>query len=141
MLGGVEIPFARGLLGHSDADVVVHAVMDALLGAAGCGDIGRHFPPTDLAYRGARSLDLLARVCDLLAGQGWRPAYVDVVVMAEAPHLAPHVSRMQTALSPVLGLATRSVNIKATTLEGMGPIGREEGIAAQAVATLSLIHI
>ncbi len=136
MLGGVEVPSSRGLLGHSDADVVVHAVMDALLGAAGCGDIGRHFPPTDPAYRGARSLDLLARVCDLLAGQGWRPAYVDVVVMAEAPQLAPHVSSMQAAMSPVLGLARGSVNIKATTLEGMGPIGREEGIAAQAVATL-----
>jgi len=136
MLGGVEVPFTKGLLGHSDADVVVHAVMDALLGAAGCGDIGRHFPPTDPAYRGARSLDLLARVCDLLAGQGWRAAYVDVVVMAEAPHLAPHVSRMQAAMSQVLGLTTSCVNIKATTLEGMGPIGREEGISAQAVATL-----
>jgi len=141
VLGGVEIPFTRGLLGHSDADVVVHAVMDALLGAAGCGDIGRHFPPTDSAYRGARSLDLLARVCDLLAGQGWRPAYVDVVVMAEAPHLTPHVSRMQAAMSPVLGLATGSINIKATTLEGMGPIGREEGIAAQAVATLEAVPV
>ena len=85
VLGGIEIPFTRGLLGHSDADVVVHAVMDALLGAAGCGDIGRHFPPTDPAYRGARSLDLLGRVCNVLAGQGWRAAYVDVVVMAEAP--------------------------------------------------------
>ena len=141
MLGGVEIAFTRGLLGHSDADVVVHAVMDALLGAAGCGDIGRHFPPTDPAYRDACSLDLLAQVCDLLAGQGWRPAYVDVVVMAEAPHLAPYVSRMQGAMSSVLGLPIGSVNIKATTLEGMGPIGREEGIAAQAVATLEALPV
>jgi 2-C-methyl-D-erythritol 2,4-cyclodiphosphate synthase len=139
-LGGVEIPFSRGLLGHSDADVVVHAVMDALLGAAGCGDIGRHFPPTDPAYRDARSLDLLTRVCDLLTAQGWRPAYVDVVVMAEVPRLAPHVERMQVAMSHVLGLAPGAINIKATTLEGMGPIGREEGIAAQAIATVEALR-
>lgn len=136
VLGGVEIPFDRGLAGHSDADVVVHAIMDALLGAGGCGDIGTHFPPDDPAYRGARSLDLLARVRDLLAERGWRAAHVDVVVLAERPRLAPHVLAMRAAVASVLRLDPDRVSIKATTLEGMGALGREEGIAAQAVASL-----
>ncbi len=136
ILGGVEVPAPRGLLGHSDADVVVHAVMDALLGAAGCGDIGQQFPAEDPAYEGARSLTLLARVRDLLAARGWRPAHIDVVVMAEAPRLSPHVPAMRAAMAGVLGVSEAQVNVKATTVEGMGAIGREEGIAAQAVASL-----
>lgn len=137
VLGGVAIPHPRGLLGHSDADVIAHAVMDALLGAAGCGDIGQHFPPTDPAYRGASSMRLLAQVRDLIAHRGWRPAHVDVVVMAEAPLLAPHVPAMRATMAEVLGLPPESVNVKATTTEGMGAVGREEGIAAHAVASLT----
>ncbi len=139
VLGGVEIPAPRGLAGHSDADVVVHAVMDALLGAAGCGDIGRHFPPDDPRYAGARSLVLLSRVRDLLAARGWRAAHVDVTVMAEAPRLAPHAPAMREAIAGTLGVGEDRVNVKATTLEGMGAIGRAEGIAAQAVASLEAL--
>ncbi|HKV44463.1 MAG TPA: 2-C-methyl-D-erythritol 4-phosphate cytidylyltransferase [bacterium] len=139
VLGGVEIPHPRGLLGHSDADVIVHAVMDALLGAAGCGDIGHHFPPTDPTYRDANSLALLAKVRTLLRGAGWRPVHVDVVVLAEAPRLAPHVPAMRTAIGGVLDLPAGSVNVKATTMEGLGAIGREEGIAAQAVASVEAL--
>jgi 2-C-methyl-D-erythritol 4-phosphate cytidylyltransferase/2-C-methyl-D-erythritol 2,4-cyclodiphosphate synthase len=135
-LGGVEIPARRGLTGHSDADVVLHAVMDALLGAAGLGDIGAHFPPDDPGYAGASSLALLGKVRDLLASRGWNVAHVDVTVMAEEPRLAPYVAEMRGAIAAVLRLADDSVNIKATTLEGMGPLGRGEGIAAQAVASL-----
>lgn len=137
VLGGVDVPHALGLLGHSDADVIAHAVMDAVLGAAGCGDIGHHFPPTNPAYRGANSMVLLGRVRDLVAERGWRPVHVDVVVMAEAPRLAPHVPAMRAAMAEALRLPVESVNVKATTAEGMGAIGREEGIAAHAVASLT----
>jgi len=137
ILGGVEIPWPRGLAGWSDADVVVHAIMDALLGAASCGDIGQHFPPGDPAYARADSLGLLGRVRDLLATRGWRAAHIDVVVMVEAPRLAPHMPAMRALIAGVLGLDEDAVNLKATTLEGMGALGREEGIAAQAVATLA----
>jgi len=137
VLGGVHVPWPRGLAGWSDADVVVHAIMDALLGAAGCGDIGRHFPPNDPAYDGADSLELLARVRDLLAARGWRAGHVDVVVLAEAPRLAPHAPAMRAAIGGVLALEEDAVNLKATTLEGMGALGREEGIAAQAVASVT----
>jgi 2-C-methyl-D-erythritol 4-phosphate cytidylyltransferase / 2-C-methyl-D-erythritol 2,4-cyclodiphosphate synthase len=136
VLGGVAIDHPRGLLGHSDADVVAHAVMDALLGAAGCGDIGRHFPPTDPGYAGANSLLLLRRVREMIGQRGWRPAQVDVVVMAEAPHLAPHVPAMREALAAALDVSPENVNVKATTLEGMGAFGREEGIGAHAVASV-----
>lgn len=140
VLGGVTIPSPRGLEGHSDADVIAHAVMDALLGAAGCGDIGRLFPSTDPAYRGADSMRLLARVRDLLAEHGWRAGHVDVVVMAEAPRLAPHADAMRRAMAQALGTDPSRISIKATTLEGMGAIGREEGIAAQAVASLEPVR-
>jgi len=140
ILGGVEIPHPRGLAGWSDADVVLHAIMDALLGAAGCADIGHQFPPGDPAYAGARSLDLLARVRALLTEHRWRAAQVDAVVMAEAPRLAPYIGAMRDAIAGVLSLPSDAVNVKATTLEGMGALGREEGIAAQAVATLEALR-
>jgi 2-C-methyl-D-erythritol 4-phosphate cytidylyltransferase/2-C-methyl-D-erythritol 2,4-cyclodiphosphate synthase len=136
VLGGVTIPFPRGLDGHSDADVIAHAVMDALLGAAGRGDIGALFPPGDPAYRGADSMRLLGTVRALLAEHGWRAAHIDVVVMAEAPRLAPHAEAMRAAMARALDTEPGRISIKATTLEGMGAIGREEGIAAQAVASL-----
>jgi len=139
ILGGVEIPAPRGLAGHSDADVIVHAVMDALLGAAGCGDIGRHFPPDDPAYAGVRSLVLLSRVRAILAAHGWRAAHVDVMVLAQAPRLAPYVPAIRAAPAGGLGVDEDHGNVTATTLEGMGAIGREEGIAAQAVASLDVL--
>jgi len=135
-VGGVEIPWPRGLAGHSDADVLAHAIMDALLGAAGLGDLGRHFPPGDPAFRGADSIELLRRVTAMAAGAGWRVVHVDSTVLAEAPRLAPYIPQMQERLAAALGVDCSAVNIKATTTEGMGAIGRGEGIAAHAVATL-----
>jgi len=135
-VGGVEIPWPRGLAGHSDADVLAHAIMDALLGAAGLGDLGRHFPPGDPAFRGADSIELLRRVTAMAAGAGWRVVHVDSTVLAEAPRLAPYIPQMQERLAAALGVDSSAVNIKATTTEGMGAIGRGEGIAAHAVATL-----
>ena len=135
-VGGVEIPWPRGLAGHSDADVLAHAIMDALLGAAGLGDLGRHFPPGDPAFRGADSIELLRRVAAMAAGAGWRVVHVDSTVLAEAPRLAPYIPQMQERLAAALGVDCSAVNIKATTTEGMGAIGRGEGIAAHAVATL-----
>jgi 2-C-methyl-D-erythritol 2,4-cyclodiphosphate synthase len=137
VLGGVAIPFERGLLGHSDADVVVHAAIDALLGAAALGDVGVHFPPSDPAYRDSDSRELLARVRDLLARHGWRPVNLDCTVVAEAPRLAPHVRAMREALSEALGLPPEQVSVKATTNEGLGFTGRGEGIAAIAVALVA----
>ena len=135
-LGGVEIPSARGLTGHSDADVLTHAIMDALLGAAGLGDIGQLFPPGDPAYRDADSLMLLRQVTDMVTVAGWRVAHVDSVVMAEAPRLAPYIAQMRQRLAQAMTIDPAAVSIKATTTEGMGAIGRGEGISAQAVATL-----
>lgn len=136
-LGGVEIPSPRGLAGHSDADVIVHAVMDALLGAAAMGDIGTHFPPDDPAYRGADSVALLRRVGAMLAASGWTVAHVDVAVLAEAPRLAPYLPRMRGRIGDALAIDAAAVSIKATSTEGMGAIGRGEGIAAYAVATIT----
>lgn len=135
-LGGVEISFPRGLAGHSDADVLTHSIMDAVLGAAGLGDIGTHFPPADPAYGGADSVELLRRVAAMVIHAGWRVAHVDSVVLAEAPPLAPHITEMRARLAAALGIEPPAVSIKATTTEGMGAIGRGEGIAAHAVATL-----
>lgn len=135
-LGGVEIPSPRGLAGHSDADVLAHAIIDALLGGAGLGDIGRHFPPSDPAYKDADSIELLRRAAALAADAGWRVLHVDSTVLAEAPRLAPYISTMQERLAAAIGVESSAVNIKATTTEGMGAIGRGEGIAAHAVATL-----
>lgn len=136
-LGGVEIPSPRGLAGHSDADALTHAVMDALLGAAGLGDIGAHFPPGDPAYKDADSIELLRRVAGKVGAAGWRVVHVDSVVLAESPRLAPYLAAMQQRLAAAMGIEPSAISIKATTNEGMGAIGRGEGIAAHAVATLT----
>jgi len=134
IIGGVEIPYDKGLAGHSDADVLIHAVCDALLGAAGLGDIGRHFPDTDPKYRGADSQVLLAEVAAKVDAAGWRIANVDATIIAQAPRMAPHIPAMQAILSRCLGEAP--VNVKAKTMEKLGAIGRGEGIAAEAIALL-----
>lgn len=136
ILGGVEIPHERGLGGHSDADAVAHAVTDALLGAAGLGDIGRHFPPSDPAWKDADSMDLLARALRVLEASNFQVVNVDVTVVAEAPRIGPHAAAMQARLAQVLGIAPDQVSVKGKTNEGMGWIGRGEGIAAFAVALL-----
>ncbi len=134
MLGGVEIDHDRGLLGHSDADVLLHAIMDAVLGATGLGDIGQHFPPSEERWRDASSLDLLAWVAGLIAQHGWRTVNVDATLVAERPRLAPHVPAMRERIAAGLGVAVDAVGIKATTNERLGALGREEGMAALAVA-------
>lgn len=136
VLGGVRLSDRGGLLGHSDADAVVHAVMDALLGAAGLEDIGALFPPDDPAFAGADSMELLARVRARLAERGWRPAQLDVTVVAERPRLAPHAASMRERLAAALGLPVWRVGLKATTPEGLGSLGRGEGLAAYAVCVL-----
>ena len=136
VLGGVEIAHDRGLEGHSDADVLVHAVIDALLGAAGLGDIGLHFPDDDERWRDADSLDLLRRVSGLLDDGVLTVVHVDATVLAEAPKVSPHRDAMRAALADALGIEDGAVNVKATRGEGMGFVGRQEGIAALAVATI-----
>jgi 2-C-methyl-D-erythritol 2,4-cyclodiphosphate synthase len=139
VLGGVEIAHPRGLLGHSDADVLLHAIMDALLGAAALGDIGRHFPDTDETFRGASSVFLLAATRSLLEAEGCRAISVDATVIAEAPRIAPHVPAMRAVIASGLGIAEERVSVKATTQEGLGWIGRGEGIAAIAVAQVGAV--
>lgn len=136
ILGGVEVPFERGLLGHSDADVLTHAIMDALLGAAGLGDIGRHFPDSDPAYAGADSLRLLAAVMEKLINAGWQVGNVDATIIAQRPKLADYLPQMRQKLALAMGVLPDQVNVKATTEEGLGFTGSGEGIAAQAVALL-----
>lgn len=136
ILGGVEIPNEKGLLGHSDADVLTHAVMDALLGAAGLGDIGRHFPDTDPAFSGADSLVLLRQVHQLVAERGYRPNNVDAVIIAQRPKLASYMDEMQKNIAEVLDMPPDRVNIKATTTETLGFEGRGEGIAVQAIVSI-----
>lgn len=136
VLGGVTIAHERGLLGHSDADVVLHALADALLGAAALGDIGRHFPDTDASYAGADSRVLLREVVARVAAAGWRPGNVDVTVIAQAPRLAPHIAQMTANVAADLGIAVGQVNVKATTTERLGFTGRGEGIACEAVCLL-----
>lgn len=136
MLGGVRILHSRGLVAHSDGDVVIHALCDALLGALALGDIGQMFPDTEARWQGADSLSLLARVMERVRAGGWRPGNVDITVMAQAPRLSPHVGAMRTALAGPLGLAAGQVSVKATTTERLGFIGRGEGIAASAVVLL-----
>jgi len=137
ILGGVEIPYHLGLSGHSDADVLTHALGDALLGAVAAGDLGRHFPDTDPTYRGISSLVLLARIVAVVHSQGYKPVNIDVTVVAEKPKLAPHIPRMIEKIAPILGLDPGAVSIKATSTEGMGFAGREEGIAAYAVVLVA----
>ena len=137
VLGGIEIPSDVGLVGHSDADVLIHALMDALLGALALGDIGDHFPDTDERYRGISSVLLLREVVALIAGKGYRVVNTDVMVMAEKPKLAPYKSDMVHLLARELRVGPDDVSIKATTTEKMGFIGRQEGIAVQAVALLA----
>ena len=136
VLGGVPIPGARGLDGHSDADVLTHAVVDALLGAAALGSIGDLFPDSDPRFRGASSLDLLAESARLVGAAGWRVVNVDAVITAQEPRLGPHLRPMAAALARCLGVATDRVGVKATSPEALGALGRGEGIAAQAVALL-----
>jgi 2-C-methyl-D-erythritol 2,4-cyclodiphosphate synthase len=137
VLMGCEVPHDRGLAGHSDADVMLHALMDALLGAAGLGDIGQHFPDTDPAYRGADSTVLLSRVMGDLARLGWRVVNADVCLIGERPKVGPHRERMRQRVAPLLGVPEDALNVKATTTEKLGFTGRGEGLAAQAVV---LIH-
>ena len=136
VLGGVEIPHSKGLAGHSDGDVLTHAICDALLGAAGLGDLGQHFPDTDPKWKGASSLKLLAQVVEMLRAKGLRPTQVDSVVLAEEPKLAPHFVRMLETLARVLGVEPAEVNVKAKTTEGLEALGRGEAMAAQAIALL-----
>lgn len=136
VLGGVSIPESPGLDGHSDADAAVHAVMDAMLGAAGMGDIGRHFPDTDNAYKGISSLLLLGRTASLLREAGWSVSNVDVTIIAQVPRLAPHITAMRTAIATAIGVKAERVNVKATTEEGMGFTGAREGIAAHSVCLI-----
>ena len=137
VLGGVLIPGERGLGGHSDADVLLHAVTDAVLGAAGLGDIGQHFPPGDPAYKDAASSRLLARAMEMVHQAGYRLESVDATLIAERPHLAPYMAAMRQGLAAALGADAGQVSVKATTSEGLGALGRGEGIAAIAVALLA----
>lgn len=137
ILGGVEIPFEKGLLGHSDADVLLHAISDALLGAAALGDIGVHFPPTDPKWEGLDSIEILKHSIELLAEHGWVPVNVDATVIAEAPKVNPHVPAMKARIHESTGLPLGAISIKATTNERMGWIGREEGIAVMATAMIA----
>lgn len=136
-LGGVRIEHAKGALGHSDADVLLHAICDALLGAAGSGDIGHHFPDTDIRWKGADSKVLLRHVVDLLAADGWSIGNVDSTLLLERPKIKPYLPAMRTVIAGILGVEESAVSIKATTNESMGYVGREEGVCAHAVA---LIH-
>lgn len=140
VLGGVTVPFDRGLLGHSDADVLTHAVMDALLGAAALGDIGKLFPDSNPAYAGADSVLLLRRVTAALAEGGFAPVNVDATVLAQAPKLAPYIPDMRRILAEAMGLDASRVSVKATTEEGLGFTGSGEGIAAHAVALIEKTH-
>ena len=136
ILGGVEVPHTLGLDGHSDADVLLHAIKDALLGAAALGDIGRHFPDTNLEYKGVSSVLLLQRVRELISEKGYRVHNVDATIIAEKPKLAPYIAQMNQNIADALEIGLDQVNVKATTTEGLGFTGRQEGIAAQSVVTI-----
>lgn len=140
VLGGVTIPFSRGLLAHSDGDVVIHALCDALLGACALGDIGRHFPDTDPRYANADSRELLRHVNQLLCEQGYMLANADITIIAQAPKMAPYITAMCGHIASDLGVAVNQVNVKATTTEGLGFAGRSEGIAVHVVVLLAAVH-
>ena len=137
ILGGVDIPYEKGLLGHSDADVLVHAVMDALLGAAALGDIGQHFPDSDDKYKGISSMKLLGFVKDLLSENGYEIVNIDSIVVAQAPKLAPHIPEMRKNIADVLEMDISDINVKATTTEKLGFTGRKEGISSYAVCIIN----
>jgi 2-C-methyl-D-erythritol 2,4-cyclodiphosphate synthase len=137
ILGGVQIPYEKGLLGHSDADVIVHAIMDALLGAAALGDIGQHFPDSDPAYEGISSLLLLEKCGKLLAEKGYSVSNIDSIIIAQRPKMMPHLTQMRQNVADALGIGIDRISIKATTEEGLGFTGRGEGIAAQATCLLN----
>jgi 2-C-methyl-D-erythritol 2,4-cyclodiphosphate synthase len=139
MIGGVDIPFDRGLLGHSDGDVLLHAICDALLGAAGLGDIGRHFPDTDDSLRGADSRVLMHSTAAQVHQHGFRIVNVDAIIIAQAPRMAPHIAGMIKCIADTLGITESQVNIKAKTTERLGFTGRGEGIAAQAIALIEVV--
>ena len=139
ILGGVEIPFERGLLGHSDADVLIHAIMDAMIGAMGQGDIGKHFPDTDPKYKGISSVELLKHVVNLMKEQGYRIGNVDAVVIAQRPKIGPHFPAMKKILAEAMDCDEAMINLKATTEEKLGFTGREEGMASQAVCLLETV--
>ncbi len=136
ILGGVKIPFDKGLLGHSDADVLIHAIMDAILGALGAGDIGKHFPDTDPQYKGISSVRLLEHVADLMRQQGFEIGNLDAIVIAQKPKIGPYFQEMKEHMAQALGCSPEKINLKATTEEGLGFTGRQEGMAAQAVCLL-----
>ena len=136
VLGGINIPHTHGLEGHSDGDVLTHSIIDAILGAAGLGDIGTHFPPDDEQYRGIDSTILLSRTVEIIAEHDWRVQYVDATILAERPRLRPYISEIQATLVRSLRISDGLVNVKATTTDGLGFTGRGEGIASMAVATL-----
>lgn len=139
-LGGVTIPHAQGLAGHSDADAVAHAITDAMLGAAALGDIGTHFPPSDAAYRDADSIELLRKANELLEGVGYQVVNVDVTIICEAPRIGPHAPAMRERIAAALGIGAKHVSIKGKTNEGMGWIGRGEGIAVMATALIATVE-
>ncbi len=136
ILGGVEVPYEKGLLGHSDADVLAHAIMDALLGAAALGDIGKLFPDNDPAYKGADSMKLLARVVEVLAEQGYTIGNIDSTIIAQRPKLAPYIPKMRERMAEVCGIAVEQLSVKATTEEKLGFTGSGEGIAVQAICLI-----
>ena len=136
ILGGVPIPFEKGLLGHSDADVLTHAIMDALLGALALGDIGQYFPPTDEQWRGANSLMLLQKVMELVQARGYRIQNLDTVIVAEAPKMRPYIVHIKEKLAMTMGITSQQIGVKATTQEGLGPIGAGQAICAYAVVLL-----
>ena len=137
IIGGVRIPHTLGLLGHSDADVLLHAIMDALLGAAGLGDIGKHFPDTDPQYKGISSMKLLSHVAELIRERGYVVENIDATIIAQKPKMAPHVPQMRANMAKAMGIDESQLNIKATTEEKLGFTGREEGIASQAICLLN----
>lgn len=139
VLGGVEIPYEKGLLGHSDADVLLHGIKDALLGAAALGDIGKHFPDTDPNYKGISSIKLLIHVGELLHQKGYRVNNIDGTIIAEKPKMAPYISKMRENVAEALGISVDQINIKATTTEGLGFEGRKEGISAMAIVSIENI--
>ncbi len=136
ILGGVKIPYHKGLLGHSDADVLLHSIKDGLLGALAMGDIGKHFPDTHEEYRGANSLKLLGRVGDMLHNKGYAVNNIDATIIAQEPKMAPYISKMRHNIAGVLDISIHQINIKATTTEGLGLVGRGEGMVAQAIVSI-----